>query len=250
MDFLRDESVKMRNKIYWCYRSKLPNKIIQDLILKKNGFFIKINGFDSFMADIGSKLYSTEITPPETENILLQRCNSRIEQYNKRWSELHSYSKQVKELKNLELALEMRREESKTLTYYDYFRRGTECREKKHFERAIEYYDKSIELNGGFTPTYNDRGVSYFYLKQYEKSIEDYNKAIELNPNYLYAYYNRGCSYSSLKQYDKAIEDYIKAIELNPALKEAYIRRAMVYRLLDRPDLAELGEAKAKKLDK
>ncbi len=285
MDFLCDESVKMR-KIYWCYLSEygLPNKTIQNLILNKNGLFVEINGFDSFMADIGSELYSTEITPSETTNILQQRCNSRIEQYNKRWSELHSDSQQVKELKNLELNLEKKREESNTLTYFDYFRRGTEYLDNKKFDLSIEFFDKSIKLNNNFAPAYNNRGISYYKLKQYNKAIEDYNKAIELNPNDSEVYFNRGISYSNLKQYEKAIEDYNKAIELNPnysdayynrgslyfnlkqyekaiedytkateldsELKEAYIGRAKVYRLLDKPELAELDEAKIKELDK
>lgn len=284
MDFLCDESVKIR-KIYWCYLSKYgrPNKTIQDLILNKNGLFVEINGFDSFMADIGSKLYSTEITPSETTNILQQRCNSRIEQYNKRWNELHSDSQQVKELKNLEADLEMEREESKTLTYFDYFRRGTKCLDNKQFEQAIEFFNESINLNNIFAPAYNNRGVSYADLKQYEKAIKDYNKAIELNPNDsqvysnrgdLYnelrqydkaiedcnkaieldsdnsmAYNNRGDAYAGLEKYDKAIEDYSKAINLEPTLKEAYIGRAKVYRLLDKPEHAKLDEDKAKELD-
>ncbi len=230
MDFLCDESVKMR-KIYWCYLSEygLPNKTIQNLILNKNGLFVEINGFDSFMADIGSELYSTEITPSETTNILQQRCNSRIEQYNKRWSELHSDSQQVKELKNLELNLEKKREESNTLTYFDYFRRGTEYLDNKKFDLSIEFFDKSIKLNNNFAPAYNNRGISYYKLKQYNKAIEDYNKAIELNPNDSEVYFNRGISYSNLKQYEKAIEDYNKAIELNPNDSEVYNNRGISY---------------------
>lgn len=230
MDFLCDESVKMR-KIYWCYLSKYgrPNKTIQDLILNKNGLFVEINGFDSFMADIGSKLYSTEITPSETTNILQQRCNSRIEQYSKRWSELHSDSQQVKELKNLELDLEKKREESNKLTYFDYFRRGNDCAKKEQFPEAIEYFSKSIELNDEFVPAYNNRGNSYAKLKQYEEAIEDYTKAIELNPNYSAAYNNRGASYAQLKEYEKAIEDNNKAVELNPNDYDTYNNRGVSY---------------------
>ncbi len=239
MDFLCDESVKMR-KIYWCYLSEygLPNKTIQNLILNKNGLFVEINGFDSFMADIGSELYSTEITPSETTNILQQRCNSRIEQYNKRWSELHSDSQQVKELKNLELDLEKKREESNKSTYFDYFRRGTEYLDNKKFDLSIEFFDKSIKLNNNFAPAYNNRGISYYESGQYDKAIKDYNKAIALDPNYSTAYNNRGSSYSSLKQYDKAIEDYNKAIELNPNYSTTYNNRGNSYSSLKQYDKA------------
>ncbi len=250
MDFLCDESVKMR-KIYWCYLSEygLPNKTIQNLILNKNGLFVEINGFDSFMADIGSELYSTEITPSETTNILQQRCNSRIEQYNKRWSELHSDSQQVKELKNLELNLEKKREESNKLTYFDYFRRGTECLENKQFGLSIEFFDKSIELNNNFAPAYNNRGISYSKLMQYDKAFEDYNKAIESNPNYSESYYNRGNSYSKLKQYDKAIDEYNKAIELNPNDSEVYCNRSASYTNLGKYNIAIEDCNKAIELD-
>lgn len=231
MDFLKDESVKMRNKIYWCYIPEygLPNKTIQNLINDKDGFLVEIDGFDSFMADVGSKFYSTEITPSETTNILQQRCNSRIDQYNKRWSELHSDSQQVKELKNLELDLEKKREEANKLTYFDYFRRGTECLDNKQFDLSIKFFDKSIELNNNFVPAYNNQGISYFKQGKYYKAIEDYNKAIDLNPEESGLYSNRGNAYSKLEHYNEAIEDYNKAIELNPNNLDVYFNRGNAY---------------------
>ena len=53
-------------------------------------------------------------------------------------------------------------------------------------------------------------------MKQYEKAINDYNKAIDLNPDYVSAYNNRGTAYFSLGEFEKAIEEYDKAIELDP----------------------------------
>jgi len=58
--------------------------------------------------------------------------------------------------------------------------------------------------------------LSYLGLKQYERAIEDYNKAIEINPKYAGAYSNRGVAYRKLKQYAKEQEDYKKALELDP----------------------------------
>lgn len=244
MDFLKDESVKMRNKIYWCHIPKyvpqyeLPNKTIQNLINNKDGFLVEIDGFDSFMAAIGSRLCSNEVGPYETATFLKNRCDSRIEKYNKRWNELNINSPQVQVLKDFERASEMEREKSNTLTYFDYFRRGTECLNNNQFEQAIDFFNESIKLNSTFTPAYNNRGVSYANLKQYDKAIEDYNKAIELNQNDSEVYYNRGVSYSSLKQYDKAVEDYNKAIELNPNYLKAYNNRGTSYANLRQYDKA------------
>ena len=58
--------------------------------------------------------------------------------------------------------------------------------------------------------------LAYSDLGQYERAIQDYNKAIQLNPNYAEAYNNRGWAYYCLKQYGKALKDFEKALELNP----------------------------------
>ena len=65
-------------------------------------------------------------------------------------------------------------------------------------ERAIENYNKAIELDPNDADAYNNRGLAYYYLEEYERAIEDYNKAIELNPNY--AYNNRELAISKLKE--------------------------------------------------
>jgi|GEM_PF-3771313 len=51
-------------------------------------------------------------------------------------------------------------------------------------------------------------GNAYAHKGQYDKAIENYNKAIQLNPNLAEAYYNRGVAYKHKGQYDKAISDF------------------------------------------
>jgi tetratricopeptide (TPR) repeat protein len=40
--------------------------------------------------------------------------------------------------------------------------------------------------------------LGYFEKKEYEKAIESFNKAIEINPTFTDAYYNRGITYLML----------------------------------------------------
>jgi tetratricopeptide (TPR) repeat protein len=97
-----------------------------------------------------------------------------------------------------------------------YNNRGLAYHELKQHEKAIEDYNKAIELNPKYAVAYNNRGFAYHELKQYEKAIEDFSKAIEHNPKDAEAYNNRGVAYGGLKEHESAIEDYNKAIELNP----------------------------------
>lgn len=92
-------------------------------------------------------------------------------------------------------------------------------------EKAIELYDKAIELNPTVAQTYFSRGVCKQNDFNFEEAIKDYDKAIELDPEYMEAYTNRGyakinifTSKGNLNPTDKqtvsACEDFHKAISL------------------------------------
>ena len=97
------------------------------------------------------------------------------------------------------------------------------------YERAIEDFNKAIELDVNYTEAYLYRGSAYDELKEYERAIEDYNKTIELDVNYTKAYYARGLVYDELMQYERAIEDFNKTIELDPNFAGAYNNRGLAY---------------------
>lgn len=58
------------------------------------------------------------------------------------------------------------------------------------------------------------QGSEYGTQKRYEKAIQEYDKAIELNPNDYKSYYNRGKCYQALDDTEKAQADFEKAKEL------------------------------------
>ncbi|RCV64745.1 Tetratricopeptide (TPR) repeat [Methanophagales archaeon] len=74
---------------------------------------------------------------------------------------------------------------------------------------------------------WNTKGIGFAMSGEYEKAIECFDKVIELDPNYTYAYSNRGIAYKNLKEYERAIEDYNKAIELDPNYANAFSNREL-----------------------
>jgi len=103
-----------------------------------------------------------------------------------------------------------------------YFTLGNDYTKKKEYDKAIEAYQKAIEINPNNAWAYNNMGLCFYHKKEYDKAIEAYQKAIELDPNYARAYNNMGLCFYHKKEYDKAIEAYQKAIELDPNYAKAY----------------------------
>ena len=82
--------------------------------------------------------------------------------------------------------------------------------ETGRMDEAILYYGKAISIK----PTiylYQRRATCYSYLKKYAKALEDYNKTIEINPFLAEPYFNRGVCYFYVNQLEKACIDWEKA---------------------------------------
>ena len=87
-----------------------------------------------------------------------------------------------------------------------------------------------------------DRGNRYSRNGVYHKAIDDYNKAIELEPENAEIFYHRGCSWYEVGKNEDSIADLTRAIELDPMADSYYGQRAIVYIFEDKPDLAEADE--------
>ena len=59
----------------------------------------------------------------------------------------------------------------------------------------------------------------YYYNKELEKAIDSYEKALEIDPTFANRWNNLGNVYYDKKEYDKAFECYEKAFELDPNYK-------------------------------
>src|SRR6266568_4388709 len=93
------------------------------------------------------------------------------------------------------------------LVAHIYRKRGFAYKRLKAYKRAIEDYDRAIDLLPDYTRAYASRGSAYRSLKEYERAIADYNHALEFWPNYIWVYAGRGRTYSHLKEYQRSMQD-------------------------------------------
>ena len=101
---------------------------------------------------------------------------------------------------------------------------------RRSFNQAATQYDKAVKLAPS-AQLHNYLGTALNYQGYYQKAVNQFQKAIELNPNYAPAYMNLGITYFYMKQFANTISSEQKAISLNPNTPEAYFFLAQAYEM-------------------
>ncbi len=105
----------------------------------------------------------------------------------------------------------------------DWFQAGYYFDEiNKEHARAIDCYDKSLELNPKDAVAWSNKGNPLIKLGRYEEALTCYDKSLELNPKDAVAWSNKGNPLIKLGRYEEALACYEKSLELDP--KSAYPR--------------------------
>ena len=131
--------------------------------------------------------------------------------------------------------------------------KGTAYGEKKDYIKAIENFNKVIDLSADKNMLYvgqSMRAYAYTKMKKFDLALADYSKAIALQPNRELAYSYRGCMYVDQGKYDQAINDFNHAIQLDKKSARAYAGRAAAYQKLGRKDDARKDAEQALSLQK
>jgi tetratricopeptide (TPR) repeat protein len=124
---------------------------------------------------------------------------------------------------------------------------GNAYSKRGDYAKAIELYSKAIELNLKDPVVYNNMGNTYYEQGDYAKAIESYSKAIELNPDDASAYNNLGNVYEKKGNYSKAIESFHKAIELEPDEAKVHYNLGNLY--CDQGDYSKAIESYSKAIE-
>jgi len=110
-----------------------------------------------------------------------------------------------------------------------YFNRGNARAKLNRFPEAIADFDAAIALQPDYPEAFNGRACACASLGRFDPALRDCNKAIELKPDFATAYFNRANIWATQGRLDEAIRDYSKAIALKPDYARAYDYRAVIY---------------------
>lgn len=101
--------------------------------------------------------------------------------------------------------------------------------DKSNYKKAIEYADKSIDLNPNYTEAYMLKGDMLASFAYYDKALNNYEKANILESYIPQLHYNMGNCLIYLGKKDKAIEEMTAAISIDSSYILAYAGRSALY---------------------
>ena len=114
----------------------------------------------------------------------------------------------------------------------DLLREGVSLDELGKPRKAIEYYDKALEINPRDAMGWNSKGVALMKLGKPEQAIECYNNALEINPRDAMAWTAKGIALGRMKKPEQAIECFDKVLEINPRYATAWSNKGIVLGVL------------------
>jgi tetratricopeptide (TPR) repeat protein len=98
-----------------------------------------------------------------------------------------------------------------------------------HFDKALEYHDKSLIENPKNHKALVNKGVVYRLMGDYVKARECYNQALEIAPDYAELHVSLGALLELQEKYDEAIEHLERAVQMNDGLAVGHANLAVAY---------------------
>jgi Flp pilus assembly protein TadD len=105
-------------------------------------------------------------------------------------------------------------------------------------DRAFGAYQKSTEINPKYEKGYNNLGILLLLKGRYEEASEAFQKALAVNSNNIESYIHLGVLFKKKGQWQEAIESYQKALAIDPLHRETHYNIALLYEQLENIELA------------
>lgn len=98
--------------------------------------------------------------------------------------------------------------------------------------KAINFFNKCIDLSFTFMEAYREKAIALYDLKKYKEALDVLDKALLIQNNYDEGYYYKGKTLEKLNRIDDAIDSYQRALMYDPDYVEA---QKAVSRLTEKP---------------
>jgi superkiller protein 3 len=118
-------------------------------------------------------------------------------------------------------------------------RRALNAMEEERFSDAAKRLERAAALEPENAAIYFNLGIAYTFMKDEDKALDTFQKCVEINPSAAEAYYNMGQIYLlSKKDFSMALSCFNRAASVRPGYIGAHHQKGKAYELLGYPEKA------------
>lgn len=118
--------------------------------------------------------------------------------------------------------------------YIKNYNKGMDFFNKGEYDKAIQWFEKSIKAKNDWDTVYVSLGLCYFNKEDYSAALQNFDKAISLNKNNSSAYYNSAKAYSKIGKDNDALKSYKAAYDIDTLNLDALAQVGLLsYKLKD-----------------
>lgn len=209
------------NGLYWCIpKEGKVSKKLDRLMRRENTYYVEIENFDEFMAELHEKL---GLTLPDTVRDPYKAITERLDTFifpkekiehpiiKKDIAELGKQVKKFEQVVTGEVPIKEIKEFDRLVPYR--FLGDTESR-NKNYEKALLYYEKALLQNPNELQVMNFMVWSYICLEDFNKALEMSENMIRQDSSNFMGYRSKGRSLIHLNRLKDALTNYTQALSL------------------------------------
>ncbi len=122
------------------------------------------------------------------------------------------------------------------------YEQGVSYMGQGELDKALEFFDKALQLDNYYLPAWNDKGVILLENKDFRGALDCFERVIILNPADPLSYYNKGYVQLLLEDYKGSIETFQSFLDIymkkNDFYRYALLLKAKSHRALNENDEA------------
>ncbi len=123
---------------------------------------------------------------------------------------------------------------------------------EKEIKKAIEFFNKALQIDDMYLPAWNDLGVAFLELEDYDQALVCFQKVVLLEPEVPISFYNKGYVELMLEKYKDSVETFGIFLENYPQKNDfykyaLYLKAMGHYNLKEYEDAQKLLETAIKK---
>lgn len=126
--------------------------------------------------------------------------------------------------------------------------RGIEVMDEQK-KRALELFERSLELNPDDGLTWANHGTVLLNLGSHDEALESYRRSLEVRPDHAYTHCSIASVYNAEDRPEEAIEAAERALEVDSEFAPAYLNKARALEELGQRKRAETLRQRALEID-